>query len=628
MVSQKNRTCFPGGKMKKEISDKMQIGMLYIWKKFRDAQIRTKLAVYVVLVALICSGVIGSISYVTMRNVMIHTARKSSMSLLKQMGSRMDDRIREFQDTTYSFSNSVEVRSLLYEGGNEEFTTHTYNLKQADLSKNFLTFTVLHNYSEFVIVESRKDNVYFYDQRPQNKKITLPEAENIMEELRETVTDTLPIQWIKKDGQLFFVRRIVRQAEGKIETVGTIIFGVSDDFLLQEDDGDAYVTGKNILVAGDDGVIYKKNHLELSEKDLTYYFSYREGKYYIYNTVREINSARYLVLVLKTPRYHWNMCCFIPYKDILAEANQVIPKILLTTVVLLSVGLLIGVILYRNIRKNLNIIEQGMQQYESGNYSRLISPASYDEIGLLILQFNHMGMKINELNELTRKEEEEKQELQYQVMEAQINPHFLYNTLGSLKWLAYEKEQDEIARLADAIISLLRFTVKYANQEILLEEELSYIDNYIYIQQTRYENTFCVEKEVTKEALAFPIIGFILQPFVENNILHGLDNARTDGVIRIKGEVKEEVLYLTVADNGFGMTPEKLSELQNKIEQNKAEKYRGFNGIGVINIILRLKLVYGEQFRYRIDSEVGAGTSTTLMIPKRRVENEKESIVS
>lgn len=628
MVSQKNRTCFPGGKMKKEISDKMQIGMLYIWKKFRDAQIRTKLAVYVVLVALICSGVIGSISYVTMRNVMIHTARKSSMSLLKQMGSRMDDRIREFQDTTYSFSNNVEVRSLLYEGGNEEFTTHTYNLKQADLSKNFLTFTVLHNYSEFVIVESRKDNVYFYDQRPQNKKITLPEAENIMEELRETVTDTLPIQWIKKDGQLFFVRRIVRQAEGKIETVGTIIFGVSDDFLLQEDDGDAYVTGKNILVAGDDGVIYKKNHLELSEKDLTYYFSYREGKYYIYNTVREINSARYLVLVLKTPRYHWNMCCFIPYKDILAEANQVIPKILLTTVVLLSVGLLIGVILYRNIRKNLNIIEQGMQQYESGNYSRLISPASYDEIGLLILQFNHMGMKINELNELTRKEEEEKQELQYQVMEAQINPHFLYNTLGSLKWLAYEKEQDEIARLADAIISLLRFTVKYANQEILLEEELSYIDNYIYIQQTRYENTFCVEKEVTKEALAFPIIGFILQPFVENNILHGLDNARTDGVIRIKGEVKEEVLYLTVADNGFGMTPEKLSELQNKIEQNKAEKYRGFNGIGVINIILRLKLVYGEQFRYRIDSEVGAGTSTTLMIPKRRVENEKESIVS
>lgn len=628
MVSQKNRTCFPGGKMKKEISDKMQIGMLYIWKKFRDAQIRTKLAVYVVLVALICSGVIGSISYVTMRNVMIHTARKSSMSLLKQMGSRMDDRIREFQDTTYSFSNNVEVRSLLYEGGNEEFTTHTYNLKQADLSKNFLTFTVLHNYSEFVIVESRKDNVYFYDQRPQNKKITLPEAENIMEELRETVTDTLPIQWIKKDGQLFFVRRIVRQAEGKIETVGTIIFGVSDDFLLQEDDGDAYVTGKNILVAGDDGVIYKKNHLELSEKDLTYYFSYREGKYNIYNTVREINSARYLVLVLKTPRYHWNMCCFIPYKDILAEANQVIPKILLTTVVLLSVGLLIGVILYRNIRKNLNIIEQGMQQYESGNYSRLISPASYDEIGLLILQFNHMGMKINELNELTRKEEEEKQELQYQVMEAQINPHFLYNTLGSLKWLAYEKEQDEIARLADAIISLLRFTVKYANQEILLEEELSYIDNYIYIQQTRYENTFCVEKEVTKEALAFPIIGFILQPFVENNILHGLDNARTDGVIRIKGEVKEEVLYLTVADNGFGMTPEKLSELQNKIEQNKAEKYRGFNGIGVINIILRLKLVYGEQFRYRIDSEVGAGTSTTLMIPKRRVENEKESIVS
>lgn len=613
-------------KMKEGIFDKIQIWMLYVWKKFRDAKIRTKLAVYVVFVALICSGVIGSISYVTMRNALIDTTRKSSMSLLKQMGSRMDERIREFQDTTYSFSNNMEIKSLIYERDNEAFSTNTYNLNQAALSKNFLIYTVLHDYSEFVIVETRKDNVYFYDQRPQNEKMTLPESQSTMEELRGKVTDTSPVKWVKKDGQLYFVRRIVRQADGRIDKVGTVIFGVSDEFLLQEDDGDTYVTGENILVAGDDGTLYKNNHLKLSEKDLPYYLSYRDGKYYIYSTVQEINGAQYLVLVLKTARYHWNMLCFIPYKEILAYADQVIPKIFLTTVILLIMGLAIGVILYRSIRKNLNIIEQGMQQYEVGNYSRLFSPASYDEIGLLILQFNHMGMKINELNELTRKEEEEKQELQYQVMEAQINPHFLYNTLGSLKWLAYEKEQDEIAKLADAIISLLRFTVKYANQDILLREELSYIDNYIYIQQTRYENTFCVEKEVSEEALDFPIIGFILQPFVENSILHGLDNARSDGVIRIKGEVNEKYLYLTVADNGLGMTQEKLSELQSKIEQNKAEKYKGFNGIGVINIILRLKLVYGEQFRYRIESQAGAGTSTILRIPKRGAENEKESI--
>ena len=130
------------------------------------------------------------------------------------------------------------------------------------------------------------------------------------------------------------------------------------------------------------------------------------------------------------------------------------------------------------------------------------------------------------------------------MMEAQINPHFLYNTLGSLKWLAYEKEQEEIARLADALINLLRFTVKNANKFIYFRDEIDYIKNYVYIQKQRYEDAFTVEYDVTKEAGEFSIIGFILQPFIENSILHGLDNSRNDGVIRIEGEVLEDRLQI------------------------------------------------------------------------------------
>ncbi|MDO4276190.1 MAG: histidine kinase [Eubacteriales bacterium] len=596
-----------------------------MWKKLRDSKIRTKLMVYIVLVAIICSSVIGGISYVTMRDSLTDTAKDSATSLMKQVGNRVEERIREFQDTSYSFISRPAVYGLINDGEDAMIGAWKYTQNQVILTGEFLSSTVLHNYSDFLILESNRENIYYYDQRAKASRLNKKDAEEIMDALRDRVTGTAPAKWVKYGGRVYFVRRIVDQSDTGLNAMGTMVMAVSEDFFSLEEDENPYFGNKNLIVAGKDE-IYKNNFLNLKMEDLEKYLSYKDGKYYIYTIMRETDGEKYLVIPMRTVRFQWNIMCFIPYSYIVEKANQVIPKVLSTTVILLSCGFLLGFLLYRNLRKNLSIIEQGIQQYESGNYSRLLSPAAYDEIGLLILQFNHMGMKIHELNELTRKEEEEKQELQYQVMEAQINPHFLYNTLGSLKWLAYEKEQEEIAKLADAIINLLRFTVKNANCSILFKEELAYIQSYIYIQQARYEDAFQVETQVTQEAENFTIIGFILQPFIENSILHGIDTARKDGRIRIMGWVEKEKLYITIQDNGKGMSEEKLRELEHKIQKNKAEKYRGFNGIGMTNIILRLKMVYGSHFCFKIDSVPQQGTSITLVIPGRKWEDEEKGI--
>lgn len=365
------------------------------------------------------------------------------------------------------------------------------------------------------------------------------------------------------------------------------------------------------MVAAPEGVIYKNKNMSLNEKMVKYYLSYQDSKFHIYTTTQKIDDKQFLVIPLRTEDYRWNVLCVIPYSIILEKADLVNWQVLFTMLTLLSIGLLFTVSLYRMMQKNLEIIENGMKQYERGDYSKLPSPSSYDEIGLLILQFNYMGLKINELNELTRKEQEEKQRLQYMIMEAQINPHFLYNTLGSLKWLAYEKEQDEIARMADAIINLLRFTVKNTSKFIPLREEIDYLKHYIYIQKARYENAFTEE---------FLVIGFILQPFIENSILYGLDNSRKDGRLRITAKAVDNVLHLIIEDNGRGMVQEKLEDLLKKLDGNKTEKYKGFNGIGITNIILRMKMIYAEDFLYKIESEAGKGTRVILMIPRKGVD--------
>ncbi|MDD3402257.1 MAG: histidine kinase [Hespellia sp.] len=600
---------------------------LYIWKKIRDSKIRTKLTVYLVLVAVIGSSVIGSISYISMKDALIDTAEDSAISLLKQLGTRMEERIREFQDTSYSFASMTAIYALLDDGDLAEMNKLEYSLNQAKLTSTFLGYTVLHNYSDSVMVESKGKELYYYSQSTAGEKMNRSMAEEKLELLRGRVTSTSPAGWVKEGNEVYFVRRITQQGtNGEIETIGTVIFTMSDSFFQLEEDENLYVSNQNLIICGTDGSIYKNNSLKMDEKQLNHYFSYKDSAYYIYATMQQINGANYLVVPMKTVRSQWNMLCVIPQTVILEKANQVVPKILVTTGILLALGLLLCFFIQRALQKNLKIIEQGMRQYETGNYSRLLSPAAYDEIGMLILQFNHMGLKINKLNELARREEEEKQDLQYQVMEAQINPHFLYNTLGSLKWLAYEKDQEEIAKLADAIINLLRFTVKNANQDISLKEELNYIEHYVYIQKMRYEDNFEVEMQITEDAMQFKMIGFVLQPFIENSILHGLDIAKKGGIIRITGAIDGGKLCLTVADNGFGMSEEKLFELKQKMEENKTEKYKGFNGIGVTNIIQRLKMVYGEEFKYHIESEPGKGTTVTLIIPERMPEDEKESI--
>lgn len=611
--------------MREERKTKTSVYLLYFWKKIRDSKIRTKLTWYLVFVALICSLVIGGISYVTMKNSLIDTVEDSAISLIKQTGVQMEERIREFQDASYSFASGSEITEILK--SDEEKTAWQYSVNQKRFVEEFLQYTILRKYSDYVIMETGSGEIYCYDTAVIGQEISRSEAKKIMEGLDSLAEESSRVQWMKQGDQVYFLRTLFEDYPGDHRQIQCrVALAVEESFFRLDEDMSPYVSNQNLILVGKDGRIYKNNSLNVEEEMLEPYIAYKDGSYYIYAAEKKIENSRYLVIPMKTIRYGWNIICFIPYSIILEKANQIIPKIMLTTVCLLAAGLLVGFVVYRTLRKNLEIIERGMLEYEKGNYSLVLSPAVYDEIGYLIMQFNHMGLKINELNELTRKEEEEKQLLEYQVMEAQINPHFLYNTLGSLKWLAYEKEQDEIAKLADAIIELLRFTVKKANQFITLREELDYVKQYIYIQQTRYENTFRVEFQVTKEAEAFVLMGFILQPFLENSILHGLDNSREDGLIVIGGTLKDGRLVLTVTDNGLGMTGEKLQCLKNKIEENRAEKYRGFNGIGVTNIILRLKMIYSSEFQYQIESEPGMGTSVTLVIPERKTEDEEKSI--
>lgn len=599
---------------KQEWKENIRIYMLCIWKKIRDSKIRTKLIIYLILVAIISSFAVGGVSYVSMREALIENAQHSAISLLKQKGERMDERIYDYQNATYSLSQKEDIYHILE---SEEKSRLQQITNQSVFNGTLLLYSMIHQYSDFVLMESLEEEIYLYNRAGTKEKLEETRAKELLSRFRDEVTETTPIKWIKHEDRIYFIRRVIRLGDSNgLQSIGTMIFSISETFFRLGEKESPYVSDHTIVMANPAGEIYKKSELPPDEAALARYLSYNGGKYYIYTITQKIAKEKFLVIPLRTAKYRFNIVCFIPYAIIMEKADLVIWRVLATMAILLSAGLFIAFSFHRMLRKNLRIIENGMRQFEKGDYMKRLSPSSYDEIGLLILQFNHMGVKISELNELTRKEQEEKEKLQYLIMEAQINPHFLYNTLGSLKWLAYEKGQEEIAKLADAIINLLRFTVKHTNKRIPLHEEIDYIRYYIYIQKARYEETFIAQISITKEAEDFLITGFILQPFIENSILHGLDNSKKDGRIQISGEVKKDELCLLIQDNGIGMTQEKLKELQGKLEENQTEQSKGFNGVGIANVIVRMKMIYGKAFQYQIESKVGQGTEVRLRIPR------------
>lgn len=234
------------------LKGKFQIYFFYIWKKIRDAKMRTKLTVYLVMIAIVCCLTIGGVSYFSMRSALIENAQDSAISLLKQVGTRMDERIREFQDATYSLTRKENVAEIL--GSSEEdMNQWSHTLNQAVFSNNLILFSTLDKYSDFAVMESEDGDVYIYNRAGASEKINAINGGELLLQFRDEVSNTNPIKWVQDSERVYFVRNVTVMANNKVtKSVGTMIFAVSKSLFECGDDVSRYVPNENIVVAAKD----------------------------------------------------------------------------------------------------------------------------------------------------------------------------------------------------------------------------------------------------------------------------------------------------------------------------------------------------------------------------------------
>jgi two-component system sensor histidine kinase YesM len=266
-------------------------------------------------------------------------------------------------------------------------------------------------------------------------------------------------------------------------------------------------------------------------------------------------------------------------------------------------------------------LSKHISKVASGNLEATLVIDGKDEIGQLARQFNHMVRNINELMSEVQESNRQKNaiqlkqnEIKFKMMASQINPHFLFNALESIRMKTLVRGQADISQVVRLLGKMMRKNLEVGNGMISLQSELETVSCYLVIQKFRYDDRLTYELHVDPRANPLQIPPLIIQPLVENCVIHGLENRIDGGMIRVEIRLEDHYLKVQVSDNGAGISKARIQEIIKMLDHN--DDYET-NSIGIRNIHLRLQLTYGPQFGLTLTSQIGFGTQISFAIPLR-----------
>lgn len=313
----------------------------------------------------------------------------------------------------------------------------------------------------------------------------------------------------------------------------------------------------------------------------------------------------------------WKVANLVDQHYILNELNTLRVALLLYSLAIVGILVLIMGIIYRSFYDPLEQVLTSMKSIDDKHLGAHIKDTGYDEVHELVENYNSLVDRIQELLVTVETQQTQKREAEIKMLQAQINPHFLFNTLNTLRSLAIINNDKPLSKGIAALAKLLRNTITDSKEMMEVVEEIENVKNYIIIQKLRYGNLFDTEFDIQESVKHEKIMKFLLQPIVENSILHGFEEDRDNQLLMIRVYKQQEELIVEIEDNGKGF----------KTEEQKDKHKGNLSGIGMRNIQERIQLTYGEIYHMQIDSTLNVGTKVTLHLPLCK-EKEEDSHVS
>lgn len=327
----------------------------------------------------------------------------------------------------------------------------------------------------------------------------------------------------------------------------------------------------------------------------------------------QIQGGSYQIRSELSPYTGWRTVGVFSMDEVMSSVNTIVYILFTCVIISLVLVVIVSFKFSRTLTNPIFKLKRLMKQAESGDLTVRFNFQHNDEIGELGQSFNHMIARIDQLIQMVYVEQENKRTAEMKSLQEQIKPHFLYNTLDTISWMARDYDAEDIVRLVDALTNMFRIGLSHGKDIITVKEEITHVSNYLYIQKIRYKDKLNYVIHVDESLYAIEVPKLILQPLVENAIYHGVKAKRGGGTITITGVPEGENLVFTVQDNGAGMPQEKVEELNRRMsERSVLDEQKSF---GLFYIRERIQLCYGTGYGVHVESTLGEGTRVTITLP-------------
>jgi two-component system sensor histidine kinase YesM len=411
----------------------------------------------------------------------------------------------------------------------------------------------------------------------------------------------------RRDEEVIAVSKVVKYFQEGIEAEGVMLIELNwkaiTDLAGKTNLGD----NGHILIIDDSGdLIYASEAEKAAFPVESYALSARK---FLGGFAAEIMGVEMYIHVNTLSLTRWRIVTVSNIDGIRIAQQQIIRILLIIFLGSVAVAAAVSAFISMRISRPVNQLKQMMEMVEEGDFHSNITVTGQREIVVLSESFNRMVEKLHTLMERLVSEQREKKKTELRALQNQINPHFLYNTLDSIVWLAEHQRTGDVITTVVALARFFRISISKGETFIPVADELSHVESYLTIQKIRYIDKFVYRMEIDKDILQLPIMKLILQPLVENAIYHGMGDE--SGSIIIIGKRRDGMLIFKVTNSGYGITEEKIKEMNNIMREDHSR-----NGIGIRNVFRRLKLYYGPEADVLISSVPDESTTVTVLIPE------------
>ncbi|MBD0383184.1 cache domain-containing sensor histidine kinase [Paenibacillus sedimenti] len=434
-------------------------------------------------------------------------------------------------------------------------------------------------------------------ENPNHLTFSLPHIQNLFKEPYKWVVSMSKGVTIQREGQWVDAVLLVDVNFKTLDDVfRTVSLGKKGYvYIIDESAG-------NIVYHPQQQLIYIGLKYENVEQALK--FSY--GKY-----MDEADGETRLNVVKTVSNIGWKIIGVSYLDEIVTTRNEISTFMIWLFVIVLVFILLISAFMSARISQPIKRLKKSMEMVEKGHFDTYIHVRGADEVEQLSRRFNLMVSRVRELMDQSIHEQEVKRKNELEVLQSQINPHFLYNTLNSVVRMVGSGKNEEVVTTITSLSKFFRISLSKGKNIITVQEEIEHIRNYLIIQKMRYKDKFDYEIQVDEEALPYKTLKLILQPIVENALYHGIEYMVDEGHIRISARIEGERILFQIRDNGVGIPEETLKGILSG--QTKSEKG---SGVGLRNVNERIKLYFGPSYGVTVESEPEEGTMVNIWIPK------------